>query len=141
MRSPSFPHPQVEAESQPDVSESFEVDSVPTFVLLRGHTLLSRVSGANASALAAALASHASTSSSSSGAANGANQPSSSTTSQPRAAPSTYQGAIEGSVGDHTLHKPPQNETEDELFERCKKIMNSNKVRSGVRVRSTGGSC
>ncbi|PWN28928.1 glutaredoxin [Jaminaea rosea] len=118
----------VEAESQPDVSESFDVDSVPTFVLLRGHTLLSRVSGANASLLASALASHAASGSSTSTNGGAANQPSSSTTSQPRAAPSTYQGAIEGSVGDHSLHKPPQNETEEELFERCKKIMSSNKV-------------
>lgn len=116
--------PQVEAESQPDVSESFDVDSVPTFVLLRGHTLLSRVSGANASALASAVASHASSASSST--TNGG--PSSSTSSAPQSAPATYTGAIEGSIDTHSLHQPPENETEEQLFERCKKIMSSNKV-------------
>lgn len=118
---------QVEAESQPDVSESFDVESVPTFVLLRGHTLLSRVSGANASALAAALASHAG---SGNGASSGSvsNAPSSSTTSQPRAAPSTYPGAVQGSIDSHSLHQPPESETQEELFERCKKLMSSNKV-------------
>ncbi|PWN22029.1 glutaredoxin [Microstroma glucosiphilum] len=114
----------IEAESQPDVSESFDVDSVPTFVLLRGHTLLSRVTGANASALASAVASHAAGPSSSS-AGNG---PSSSTSSAPRAAPSTYPGAVEGSIDAHSLHQPPESETEEELFERCKQIMKSNKV-------------
>ncbi|CAO1631787.1 unnamed protein product [Parajaminaea phylloscopi] len=113
----------VEAESQPDVSESFDVDSVPTFVLLRGHTLLSRVSGANASALASAVAAHAASPS----AANAAG-PSSTTASQPQAAPSTYPGAVDGTIDSHSLHQPPESETEDELFERCKKIMNSNKV-------------
>lgn len=114
---------QVEAESQPDVSESFDVDSVPTFVLLRGHTLLSRVSGANASALASAVAAHAASPS-----AEARKGPSSSTASQPQAAPSTYPGAAEGSIDSHSLHQPPENESEEELFERCSKIMNSNKV-------------
>lgn len=97
---------------------------MPTFVLLRGHTLLSRVSGANASALASAVASHASSASSS--AANGG--PSSSTSSAPQAAPATYTGAVDGSIDTHSLHQPPENETEEQLFERCKKIMSSNKV-------------
>ncbi|KAH8118176.1 glutaredoxin [Phellopilus nigrolimitatus] len=51
----------VEAEEQADIAESFEVASVPTFVLLRGHTLLSRIEGADAARLTADLATHART--------------------------------------------------------------------------------
>ncbi|KAI0648678.1 glutaredoxin [Trametes meyenii] len=49
---------QVEAETQSEISESFEVEAVPTFVILRGHTLLGRISGADAPALADAIATH-----------------------------------------------------------------------------------
>ncbi|KAG7444638.1 thioredoxin [Guyanagaster necrorhizus] len=50
---------QVEAESQSEIAESFDVDAVPSFIILRGHTLLDRISGANAQALTAAVARHA----------------------------------------------------------------------------------
>ncbi|KAI0706453.1 glutaredoxin [Earliella scabrosa] len=50
---------QVEAETQADIAESFEVEAVPTFVILRGHTLLGRISGADAPALTKAIAEHA----------------------------------------------------------------------------------
>ncbi|OJT15083.1 Monothiol glutaredoxin-4 [Trametes pubescens] len=50
---------EVEAETQSDISESFEVEAVPTFVILRGHTLLGRISGADAPALTDAIAVHA----------------------------------------------------------------------------------
>ncbi|TFK93787.1 glutaredoxin [Polyporus arcularius HHB13444] len=49
---------QVEAETQADIAESFEVEAVPTFVILRGHTLLGRISGADAPALTKAIAEH-----------------------------------------------------------------------------------
>ncbi|KAI0750166.1 glutaredoxin [Daedaleopsis nitida] len=49
---------EVEAETQADISESFEVEAVPTFVILRGHTLLGRISGADAPALTQAIAEH-----------------------------------------------------------------------------------
>ncbi|KAG5634554.1 hypothetical protein H0H81_001554 [Sphagnurus paluster] len=48
----------IEAESQSDISESFDVEAVPFFVILQGHTLLDRVSGADAAALTTALAKH-----------------------------------------------------------------------------------
>ncbi|KZT57926.1 glutaredoxin [Calocera cornea HHB12733] len=48
----------IEAEDQPDISESFEIEAVPSLILLRGHTLLNRISGADAQGLQAALASH-----------------------------------------------------------------------------------
>ncbi|KAH9847821.1 glutaredoxin [Lenzites betulinus] len=49
---------QVEAETQSDISESFEVEAVPTFVVLKGHTLLGRIAGADAPALTDAIATH-----------------------------------------------------------------------------------
>ncbi|PFH47997.1 hypothetical protein AMATHDRAFT_49865 [Amanita thiersii Skay4041] len=49
---------QVEAEGQDAIAESFDVEAVPSFVLLRGHTLLARISGADASALTDALTKH-----------------------------------------------------------------------------------
>ncbi|KDN41862.1 glutaredoxin [Tilletiaria anomala UBC 951] len=125
----------VEAEAQPDVSESFDIDSVPSFVLLRGHTLLSRISGANASALRAAVASYASAPHSSARiVAGGA---ASSTTAAPRAAPSTYapstavgpsSGPATGSVGQHSLDEDVPVETEEEIEERCKALMKRSKL-------------
>ncbi|KIM74876.1 hypothetical protein PILCRDRAFT_827798 [Piloderma croceum F 1598] len=50
---------QVEAETQEDIAGSFEVDSVPAFIILRGHTLLSRIPGADAAALTQAIETHA----------------------------------------------------------------------------------
>ncbi|KAL1674450.1 thioredoxin-like protein [Schizophyllum commune] len=51
---------EVEAEQQADIAESFDVEAVPTFVILRGHTLLDRISGADAPKLAASVAKHTS---------------------------------------------------------------------------------
>ncbi|KAF7326209.1 Glutaredoxin [Mycena kentingensis (nom. inval.)] len=64
----------IEAEEQVDITESFAVDAVPAFLVLRvsrvvfplfpsaermqGHTLLSRISGADASALTKSIATH-----------------------------------------------------------------------------------
>ncbi|KAJ7060859.1 glutaredoxin [Mycena amicta] len=48
----------VEAEEQAEIAESFDVEAVPSFVVLRGHTLLARISGADASALTQAIAKH-----------------------------------------------------------------------------------
>jgi len=49
---------QVEAETQADIAESFEIESVPSFIVLRGHTLLERIVGADAAALTDAIAKH-----------------------------------------------------------------------------------
>lgn len=46
----------IEAEHQPDVAESFDIEAVPTVVLLRGHTLLGKIAGANVASIADALA-------------------------------------------------------------------------------------
>ncbi|KAJ7082690.1 glutaredoxin [Mycena belliarum] len=49
----------VEAEEQADIAESFDIEAVPSFIVLRGHTLLARIAGADASALTKAIATHA----------------------------------------------------------------------------------
>lgn len=116
----------MEAESLPDVSESFDIDSVPSFVLLRGHTLLSRISGANSAALTAAVSSHATISSSS----NSSNSPLSRTNQNPNKPSETYNpinGSLGGSIGDHQNGNGVE-ETQQELEERCKKIMGKEKV-------------
>ncbi|KAJ7496405.1 glutaredoxin [Mycena latifolia] len=48
----------VEAEEQADIAESFEIDAVPSYVVLRGHTLLARIAGADAPALTQAVVAH-----------------------------------------------------------------------------------
>ncbi|KAH8094505.1 glutaredoxin [Cristinia sonorae] len=49
---------QVEAEEQEDIAESFDINSVPSFLILRGHTLLSRIDGADATKLTSDVATH-----------------------------------------------------------------------------------
>lgn len=46
----------VDAEEQSDIAESFDIEAVPSFIILRGHTLLGRINGADAPALTNAVA-------------------------------------------------------------------------------------
>lgn len=55
---------QVEAEENQEISDSFDIESVPTYVVIRGHTLLGRITGANAAGLTDLLSKHISASSS-----------------------------------------------------------------------------
>ncbi|CDS01917.1 probable glutaredoxin [Sporisorium scitamineum] len=118
----------IEAESLPDVSESFDIEAVPSFVLLRGHTLLSRISGANASALSAAVATHAAPARS-----NGTGSVSK-TSAAPRAASDVYEsdstrnGAAAATYADEEDEEDVVPETEEEIFARCKKLMEQSKV-------------
>ncbi|KAI0315916.1 glutaredoxin [Amylostereum chailletii] len=93
---------QIEAESQSDITESFDIEAVPSFVILRGHTLLGRISGADAAALTTAIATHARPPS--------AINPLSYTDKRPAA------GLAEKA------------ETEDELDARLRSLMNQSKV-------------
>ncbi|OCH89591.1 glutaredoxin [Obba rivulosa] len=95
---------QVEAETQSDISESFEIEAVPSFIILRGHTLLGRISGADAPALTNAIATHARTTSSVT--------PLSSTDRSPAAPPNNYD----------------MGESPEQLNERLKGLMNKDKV-------------
>ncbi|KAI0763323.1 glutaredoxin [Trametes elegans] len=90
---------QVEAETQSDISESFEVEAVPTFVILRGHTLLGRISGADAPALTETLAVH-------------------------------VRGATSITPQSHTDRAPgtPKHESQEDLNNRLRKLMNQDKV-------------
>jgi Glutaredoxin len=58
-----LPAKQIEAEELPDISETFEVSSVPFFVLVKNQKILTRISGANPPSLTSALQQHTSTSS------------------------------------------------------------------------------
>lgn len=102
------------------MSESFDVEAVPSFVLLRGHTLLSRISGANAAALSAAVSSHA--------LAPLKASPLSSTNAAPRAAGDVYApngGLSAGAGGSIAEHEMADSESTEELEARCRKLMES----------------
>jgi len=99
---------QVEAEEQSDIAESFEIEAVPSFIVLRGHTLLGRIPGADAAALTAAVATHTGTASSLT--------PLSKTTQSP-SAPPTSTDAVKG-----------KEETQEELDTRLRGLMNKSKV-------------
>ncbi|KAJ6468657.1 glutaredoxin [Mycena vitilis] len=49
----------IEAEEQADIAESFDIEAVPSFVILRGHALLARIEGADSPALTLAVSTHA----------------------------------------------------------------------------------
>ncbi|KAF7424741.1 monothiol glutaredoxin grx4 [Pleurotus ostreatus] len=98
---------QVEAEEQSDIAESFDIEAVPAFIILRGHTLLARVSGADAAGLTTSIATHLRS--------GPTINPTSKTDQQPQA-PSARSQLNE------------KIETEEELNERLRNLMTSNKV-------------
>ncbi|KAG6816671.1 hypothetical protein H0H87_004031 [Tephrocybe sp. NHM501043] len=98
----------IEAETHSEISESFDVEAVPFFVVLRGHTLLEKVSGADAPALTQALAKH--------GAGPAAPKPQSQTTQAPTPASDVAMNAAE------------KEETPEELEKRMRALMNQSKV-------------
>ncbi|KAF9456441.1 glutaredoxin [Collybia nuda] len=99
----------VEAEEQNDISESFEIEAVPSFIILRGHTLLERISGADAPALTQALAKHVA----------GPSYNPLSRTDQAPAPPSNVHLPVESDE---------KQETQEELDARMQAIMNKSKV-------------
>ncbi|GAA6059959.1 hypothetical protein JCM10212_001308 [Sporobolomyces blumeae] len=117
----------IEAEALPDISESFEVDAVPYFILLRGHTLLTRLSGAQPSVLSAAIKSHAS-------------KPSALATSSrdPVAAKTVYEPGAEHATGTSeargtikqggAVDAHDDDESDEQLTERCHEIMKQSDV-------------
>ncbi|WFD43485.1 glutaredoxin [Malassezia psittaci] len=120
----------VEAEEQPEVAESFDVEAVPTIVLLRGHTLLAKTSGCNTSGVADMLSMHARGSQATS--YDGMSQ----THAAPQPASGTYEAAgsamVNGS-GDANTHELPanvelQNESPEDMERRCHQLMSRSKV-------------
>ncbi|KAG2174526.1 hypothetical protein INT44_006789 [Umbelopsis vinacea] len=56
---PAVKFVQIEAENFPDISEQFEVESVPSFIVVKNNKAVSRVEGAKAAELANAVAKYA----------------------------------------------------------------------------------
>ena len=102
---------QVEAEEQSDIAESFDIEAVPAFVILQGHTLLDRITGADAAALTSAISKHITTK------AYGA--PLSHTDKAPHA-PSTADIDMD--------REEEKEETPEELNTRMQKLMTQSKV-------------
>ncbi|KAF4613779.1 hypothetical protein D9613_008146 [Agrocybe pediades] len=99
---------QVEAETQSEISESFDIEAVPSFVILRGHLLLQRIAGADAPALTQAVAKHATAP---------VYSPLSKTDNAPAKAPTVVPGVQE-----------EDEESPEQLNERLRKLMNQSKV-------------
>ncbi|KAH7884883.1 glutaredoxin [Phlebopus sp. FC_14] len=90
----------VEAEEQPDITESFDINAVPSFLLIQGHTALGRVEGADAARLTDLIAKHVRTKS----------------TITPL------------STTNASSAPPPAEETEEELNARLRELMNQSNV-------------
>jgi len=103
---------QVEAEEQSDIADSFDIQVVPSFIILQGHTLLGRISGADASALTQAVAKHATPK---------AYIPLSRTDQSPAKAPNVVPSAA---LQDNNERK----ESQDELNARLRRLMNQSNV-------------
>lgn len=90
----------VEAEEQADISDSFDINSVPTCLVIQGHALLARIEGGDATRLTETIAKYL-----------GSKSPAApqSTTSQPPA-------------------PPPSSETVEQLEVRMRDIMNQSPV-------------
>lgn len=110
---------QVDADTLPDISESFEIESVPAFIGLRGHTLLGRVIGANVDELNKLVDKHSAA----------ASKPLSTSEKAPAAAPTAAPvTAPAASTAAEEKEEAKKEETTEELNARMKKIMDSDKV-------------
>ncbi|CCO28943.1 Glutaredoxin-3 AltName: Full=Thioredoxin-like protein 2 [Rhizoctonia solani AG-1 IB] len=87
--------------SNEDIAESFNVESVPTFLVLKGHNLLSRIDGADAPALTAAIKAHVHT---------------------------TPRGLATSDKAPEAPAATQKEETPEELNERMRGLMNQSKV-------------
>ncbi|KDE05228.1 hypothetical protein MVLG_04364 [Microbotryum lychnidis-dioicae p1A1 Lamole] len=118
----------IEAESLPEISESFEVDAVPYFILLRGHTLLTRLSGAQPSVLASAINLHVNNKAALAGQSTTSARPtqpqtrydpSSSSSSPPRTTPHP---------DGHITATRDSDESDEDLTTRCHELMKQSDV-------------
>ncbi|SDA03883.1 BZ3500_MvSof-1268-A1-R1_Chr11-1g03283 [Microbotryum saponariae] len=118
----------IEAESLPDISESFEVDAVPYFILLRGHTLLTRLSGAQPSVLASAITLHVNNKAALAG--------QSTTSARPTQAQTRYDPSSSSSPPPRTTPYPAgditatrdSDESDEDLTKRCHELMKQSDV-------------
>ncbi|WVQ85283.1 Grx4 family monothiol glutaredoxin [Cryptococcus sp. DSM 104549] len=107
----------IEAENLADISESFDIEAVPSFLLLRGHSLLARHSGSDAALLHSLLTQHSGTSPNSSA-------PLASSSAAPQAPPAE-----------------PRQRTEAEIVARCHELMNKHKVVLFMKGNPTAPKC
>ncbi|WVW80345.1 Grx4 family monothiol glutaredoxin [Kwoniella bestiolae CBS 10118] len=110
----------IEAEELSDISESFDIEAVPSFLLLRGHTLLARHSGSDVSLLKSLLSQHSSSSSSSS---------------------SNIQPLATSNATPQAPAEQPKQRTEEEIVARCKELMNKHKVVLFMKGNPTSPKC
>ncbi|KAL9714541.1 glutaredoxin [Leucoagaricus gongylophorus] len=106
---PAYLFLRVDAEEQEEIAESFDIESVPGFILLRGHLLLGRIEGADAVSLTQLLAKHAS---------NSSYRPLSQTDQRPAEAPSGLPSASQEAETVST----------EELEKRLRTLMNQSRV-------------
>ncbi|ORX34181.1 thioredoxin-like protein [Kockovaella imperatae] len=99
----------IEAEALPDIAETFDIEAVPSFLLLRGHTLLARHSGADTTLLHQLLSQH-----------SGASPSQPLSTSDAKPAPPPAIPSVDSA--------PSKPRTEEEITARCKELMNKHKV-------------
>ncbi|WWC68454.1 Grx4 family monothiol glutaredoxin [Kwoniella pini CBS 10737] len=111
----------IEAEELSDISESFDIEAVPSFLLLRGHTLLARHSGSDISLLQSLLSQHSGSSSSTSSSSGGL----ATSNAQPQAPPNSE----------------PKKRTEEEINKRCHELMNKHKVVLFMKGNPTSPKC
>ncbi|WVR05667.1 Grx4 family monothiol glutaredoxin [Kwoniella sp. DSM 27419] len=110
----------IEAENLADISESFDIEAVPSFLLLRGHTLLARHSGSDTDLLTSLLSQHSGSGPSTSG-----------STSAPLATSTATPQAPE----------LPKQRTEAEIEARCRELMNKHKVVLFMKGNPTAPKC
>ncbi|KAG5352390.1 hypothetical protein C0989_002581 [Termitomyces sp. Mn162] len=98
----------IEAETHAEIAESFDVEAVPLFVVLQGHTLLERISGADAPKLTQAIATH--------------------TTGPVVPKPQSITTQSPASASDSIFLESEKTETPEELEKRMHMLMNQSKV-------------
>lgn len=119
---------EIEAESLPEVTESFEVESVPSFIILRGHELYSRILGTQVSQVESDLIKYLNKTSKNQQVGNGLNQGGRyQTLSETHEKPKSPGPRLSGGTKS-VNNNDGSEETEEEVFERCKKLMNQSKV-------------
>ncbi|TFK63149.1 glutaredoxin [Pluteus cervinus] len=104
---PSLLALQVEAEDQEEITESFNIEAVPSFLILRGHTLLERIEGADAVRLTQAVTKH---------------------TSAAPYKPLSHSDARPAKPGNVDSRDEEKTETEEQLNTRLRALMNQSKV-------------
>ncbi|KAH8930032.1 thioredoxin [Atractiella rhizophila] len=108
---------EIEAENLPDVAESFDVDSVPHCILLRGHSLLARITGTQLSQLTDALTLHS----------NRDIRPPLSQSDKKPESPEAIAPASAHAINGNG-YVPPENETQEQLEKRSKELMTQSDV-------------